>query len=71
MNLEGGYGLLIYTLIPIAFITVLGAKALSNPDLVDPNTIFVTFAGTDLQPGGEVLNWIIAIMLIVALCCRR
>ena len=32
MNLEGGYGLLIYTLIPIAFITVLGATALSNPD---------------------------------------
>ena len=35
----------IYTLIPIDFITVLGAKALSNSSLVDPNTIFVTFAG--------------------------
>jgi amino acid transporter len=67
MNLEGGYGLLIYTLIPIAFITVLGAKALSNPDLVDPNTIFVTFAGQIFNTGGEALNWIIAIMLIVAL----
>src|SRR3954467_1627430 len=67
MNLEGGYGLLIYTLIPIAFITVLGAKALSNPDLVDPNTIFVTFAGQIFNAGGEALNWIIAIMLIVAL----
>ena len=30
MNLEGAYGLFIYTLIPIAFIVVLGAKALSN-----------------------------------------
>jgi amino acid transporter len=67
MNLEGGYGLVIYTLIPIAFITVLGAKALSNPDLVDPNTIFVTFAGQIFNTGGEALNWIIALMLIVAL----
>src|SRR5262245_29388454 len=67
MNLEGGYGLFIYTLIPIGFIAVLGAKALSNPDLVDPNTIFVTFAGTSLGLSGELLNWIIAIMLIVAL----
>jgi amino acid transporter len=67
MNLEGGYGLLIYTLIPIAFITVLGATALSNPDLVDPNTIFVTFAGKIFGTAGEALNWIIAIMLIVAL----
>src|SRR5215510_15976585 len=46
MNLEGGYGLFIYTLIPIGFIVVLGAQALSNPALVDPKTIFVTFAGT-------------------------
>src|ERR671939_389720 len=67
MNLEGGYGLFIYTLIPIAFITVLGAKALSNTDLVDPNTIFVTFAGKTFNTGGEVLNWLIAAMLIIAL----
>jgi amino acid transporter len=67
MNLEGGYGLFIYTLIPIAFIVVLGAKALSNPDLVDPGTIFVTFAGKVFSTGGNVLNWLIALMLIVAL----
>src|ERR1700704_1707775 len=30
MNLEGAYGLFIYTLIPIAFVIVLGAKALSS-----------------------------------------
>src|SRR5438309_6552473 len=30
MNLEGGYGLFIYTLIPIAFVTVHGPHALSN-----------------------------------------
>jgi amino acid transporter len=67
MNLEGAYGLFIYTLIPVGFIAVLGAKALSNPDLVDPNTIFVTFTGTAFDLSGELLNWIIAIMLIVAL----
>jgi amino acid transporter len=67
MNLEGGYGLFIYTLIPVGFIAVLGAKALSSPDLVDPNTMFVTFAGTALNLSGEILNWVIAIMLIVAL----
>ena len=68
MNLEGGYGVFIYTLIPIAFIVVLGAKALSDPALADPKTIFVTFAGKVFPGiGGEVLNWIIAFMLIVAL----
>src|SRR5579862_1975162 len=33
LNLEGAYALFIFTLIPIAFIVVLGAKALSNPSL--------------------------------------
>ena len=67
MNLEGGYGVFIYTLVPIAFIIVLGAKALSNSALSDPKTIFVTFAGK-IFPGvaGEALNWVIAAMLIVA-----
>jgi amino acid transporter len=67
MNLEGGYGLFIYTMIPIAFIIVLGAQALSDPALLDPNTIFVTFAGKVFSTGGEFLNWLIALMLIVAL----
>jgi amino acid transporter len=68
MNLEGGYGVFIYTLIPIAFVVVLGSKALADPALVDPKTIFVTFAGK-VFPGlaGEFLNWVIAFMLIIAL----
>ena len=68
MNLEGGYGVFIYTLVPIAFIVVLGAKALSNSALSDPKTIFITFAGK-VFPGvaGQALDWIIAAMLIVAL----
>jgi amino acid transporter len=67
MNLEGGYGVFIYTLIPIAFVVVLGAKALSDPSLVDPKAMFVTFASKVFPVGGGVINWIIAAMLIVAL----
>ena len=43
LNLEGGYGLFIYTMIPVAFIIVLGVAALGNSALVDPKTIFVTY----------------------------
>src|SRR3712207_1563970 len=60
MNLEGRCGLAIYTLIPMAFVCVLGAQAVSNATLVDPNTIFVTFAGELFNTGGEVLNWLIS-----------
>jgi len=69
LNLEGGYGVFIYTLIPIAFVIVLGAKALGNTALVDPKTIFVSFASSvfGAGKGSEVLNWLIAIMLILAL----
>ena len=31
MNLEGLYGLFIYTMIPVAFVVVLGASKLSDP----------------------------------------
>src|SRR2546430_10570715 len=68
MNLEGGHGLFIYTLIPIAFIILLGSTALSNSEFVDPKTIFVTFSSKVFGgSGGNVLNWLIALMLIVAL----
>ncbi|ORA32633.1 APC family permease [Mycobacterium aquaticum] len=68
MTLEGGYGVFVYTLLPISFVIVLGAGALSNPDLVDPKTMFVTFAST-IFPGvaGAVMEWLMAGMLIVAL----
>lgn len=67
LTLEGGYGVFIYTLIPIAFVVVLGAKALANPALADPKTIFVDFAQRLFPIGGAVLGWLIAIMLIIAL----
>jgi amino acid transporter len=69
MNLEGGYGLFIYVMIPVAFIIVLGTKALGNAALVDPKTIFVHFASKvfGAGAGSNILNWLIAIMLILAL----
>jgi amino acid transporter len=69
MNLEGAYGLFIYTLIPIAFIIVLGQGALGNPDagLIDPNTIFVNFASEVFGTSAAWLDWLVALMLIIAL----
>jgi amino acid transporter len=69
MNLEGLYGLFIYTFIPIAFIIVIGTHALGNTALVDPKTIFVNFASKvfGAGAGSNILNWLIAIMLILAL----
>jgi amino acid transporter len=67
LNLEGGYGVFIYTLVPVAFVVVLGARTLADPTLADPKTIFVNFASRLFPVGGEVLNWLIAGMLIVAL----
>ena len=69
MNLEGLYGLFIYTMIPVAFVIVLGTSALGNASLVDPKTIFVHFASKvfGAGAGSNLLNWLIAIMLILAL----
>lgn len=68
MTLEGGYGVFVYTFLPISFIVVLGASELTNPDLVDPKTIFVTFA-SEIFPGaaGQLLQYLIGTMLIIAL----
>jgi amino acid transporter len=67
MNLEGLYGLFIYTMIPIAFVVVLGATKLSNPLLADPRTIFSTFATAVFGTGASWLDWLIATMLVIAL----
>ena len=69
MNLEGLYGLFIYTMIPVAFIIVIGIHALGNPALVDPQTMFVTFASKvfGAGAGSNLLDWLVAIMLILAL----
>ena len=59
----------IYTMIPIAFIIVLGLPALGNAALVDPKTIFVHYAAAvfGAGTGSSILEWLIAIMLILAL----
>src|SRR6266516_440421 len=69
MNLEGLYGLFIYTMIPVAFIIVIGLSALGDSSLIDPQTIFVTFASKvfGTGAGSNLLEWLIAIMLIFAL----
>jgi amino acid transporter len=64
MNLEGGYGVFIYTMIPIAFILVLGTGSLVS---ADPKTIFVNYASEVFGGGGNTLDWLIAGMLIIAL----
>src|ERR1700733_3467793 len=69
MNLEGGYGVFIYTMIPIAFVIVLGVHALGNAALVDPKTMFVHFASAvfGTSSASTVLDWLVAWMLILAL----
>jgi amino acid transporter len=45
----------------------LGATKLSNPLLADPRTIFSTFATAVFGKGASWLDWLIAIMLVIAL----
>jgi amino acid transporter len=69
LNLEGGYGVFIYTMIPVAFVIVLGVSALGNTALVDPKTMFVTFGAKvfGTSSASTALDDLIAIMLILAL----
>jgi amino acid transporter len=69
LNLEGGYGVFIYTMIPVAFVIVLGVSALGNASLVDPKTMFVTFGAKvfGTSSASTALDDLIAIMLILAL----
>ena len=69
MNMEGLYGLFIYTMIPVAFIIVLGLSALGMLALVDPKTIFVHYAAAVFGTGTGATSSKrpIAIMLILAL----
>jgi amino acid transporter len=64
MNLEGGYGVFIYSMVPIAFILVLGNGSAVS---ADPKTIFVNYGKAVFGGGGATLDWLIAAMLIIAL----
>jgi amino acid transporter len=68
MNLEGAYGLFIYTMIPVSFVIVFGATQLADPALVDPKTMFSSFASEVLGTGASWLDWAISTMLVIALC---
>jgi amino acid transporter len=69
LNLEAGYGLYVFTLIPIAFVLVIGNHALANPALTDPKTIFVEMTSKvfGVSAASTVLTWLVAWMLIIAL----
>jgi amino acid transporter len=69
MNLEGGYGVFIYVMIPVAFVIVLGGTALGNVALIDPKTIFTDYAAKvfGAGAGSTLLTDLIATMLIIAL----
>ena len=55
-------------MIPVSFVVIIGRDGAVEPGLVDPKTMFVTFAGKLFGgSAGSFLNWAIAIMLIVAL----
>ena len=72
MNLEGLYGVFIYTMIPISFIVVIGIPQINKyvtsvGGLVDANQIFVTFANKLFGSSANLLDDLVAWMLITAL----
>jgi amino acid transporter len=69
MHLEGGYGVFIYTMIPVAFVLVIGLHQLANPALADPKTIFITMVDKVFgsSKASTLLTWLVAWMLILAL----
>jgi amino acid transporter len=68
MNLEGGYGVFIYTMIPVSFVVILGAAKIGDLNTTDPRTMFVSFAD-QLFGGnaGSFLKWGVGLMLVTAL----
>ena len=64
---EAGLGLVIYTMVPLAFLVVLGAKAIA----LDPYAMFSTFTGKIFGGAGSTVGllgqWIVSLLLIAAL----
>ncbi len=61
MTLEGGYGVFLYTILPLSFLAVLGQKDISTDTLA----LFSTFAGKVIDL--PALDKLVTIMLLVAL----
>lgn len=60
MILEGGLGVFVYTMVPISFLLVLGAKKIA----ADPYAMFVDFVNPIF---GKVGVWLVTVMLLAAL----
>jgi amino acid transporter len=69
MHLEGAYGVFIYTMIPVAFVLVIGLHGLADPNLADPKTMFITLVSKVLgtSEASTLITWLVAWMLILAL----
>ena len=66
MGLEGGYGVFIYTVLPLAVLGVVGVKFFQNPaNAAAPLNIFSTFAGKVAHIPG--IDKLVTIMLLIAL----
>ncbi len=61
MGLEGGYGVFLYTVLPLSFLAVLGQKNI----LADPLALFSTFAGKVANIAA--IDKLVTIMLLFAL----
>ena len=72
MNLEGLYGLFIYSMIPIGLVAALGAKQLDG-DLLktdgagDIAKVFSAYVHKLFSAGGEWVDWTVTITLVIAL----
>jgi amino acid transporter len=60
MILEGALGVFIYTMVPLSFLLVLGAKTIAQ----DPYAMFVDFVNPIFGPAGV---WVVTVMLLAAL----
>ena len=67
MNLEGLYGLFIYTMIPIASWSCSAPRSSATRHSPIRRTIFSTFATRIFGTSASWLDWLISIMLIIAL----
>ena len=67
MNLEGLYGLFIYTMIPVSFVVVLGARSCRTRHWRTRKRSSPASQRAVFGSSASWLDWLIAIMLIIAL----
>ena len=62
MTVEGGYGFLIYALVPVMLVAVLGSTT-----SIDPLIVFRAFAEKVLGTGAAWVHWAVGVPLVIAL----